>query len=210
MLEGMQSATLSSLQLWLTPPSAEYGWKEMVTASNPDRPFGPAPLRSVALAALGPASVWSDVSELLGRADWGFDDRPWSLARFTARLDDAGNGSPPAERQAWIRLLEQRLPEIWPNMTDKDGNFLWSTLFDPEGRTWQERLAWQHWTSTPYLLTAPGAPHTRLAPGGSGVAGLTLAGEWTANAVGIASHEAAAASGIEAAAHLMAAETGEL
>ena len=208
MLDGIGTTATRTMQLWLTVPSAEYGWKQLVDAHNQDTPSGNAPLRSLTAGLAGGIGAWADISDLLARADWGFDDRPWSVAAFTAPVSDAEIDASPAETQAyWAEWLDTCLGHYWPNMRTSEGTFLHSTLHDPEAREGSGRLGWQYfWTgahgSARQVLSVPGSLELRLASDASGFSNLTLAGDWTRNGINTASAESAVLSGIQAAAAL--------
>lgn len=205
MLSGVATAAVRARQLWLTVPSAEYGWKQMVDRHNPNAQSGNAPLRTLTAGLGGDMSSWADVSDLLVRAEWGADDRPWSAAVFTGLLPG------PTVRQTDAEALEdaapwlnQDLSRIWPNMRARDGGFLYAALHDPDGRTGQDRLGWQFcWTgangSARQVLSIPGSLDKRLAPDASGFGNLYLAGDWTRNGINAGSAESAAVSGFLAA-----------
>jgi hypothetical protein len=205
MLANVPTSAVQTAQLWLTVPSAEYGWKQLTDTHNPGSPSGNRPLQTLAAGLSGGFGTWSDVSDLLARADWGFDDRPWSAAAFTRLMPGpVEDASAATAAQDMARWLDTHLPRLWPHMRGPEGRFLYSALHDPEGRSGEARLAWQHfWTgahgSQRQTLSPPGSLHHRLPPDGSGFGNLYLAGDWTRNGIDAASMEAAAVSGFQAA-----------
>ncbi len=205
MLAEVQAVAVRTAQVWLTVPSAEYGWKQLVDADNPASPSGNRPLQTLAAGLPGAFGTWTDASGLIGRADWGDDDRPWSIAAFTGILPEPPDGGSQCEGlAAW---LEECMGLLWPHMRTQDGGFLYSTLHDPQGRSGADRLGWQfvqagEHGSQRQTLTAPGALEYRLPPDDSGFTNLYLAGDWTRNDLNAPSAEAAAISGIMAASAL--------
>ena len=206
MLSGLATVAVRTQQLWLTVPSAEYGWKQLVDAHNPGVPSGNSPLRTLASGQHGQMSTWVDVSDLLTRADWGTDDRPWSAAAFTCLLPEPASSKTYDEMLVdTANWLDSGLTQIWPNMQALEGGFLYATLHDPNGGAGRQRLDWQFtWSgihgSARQVLSTPGTLDNRLAPDPSGFANLFLAGDWTRNGINAASAESAAASGFQAAA----------
>ena len=202
MLEQVQTSAIVKAQVWLTVPSAEYGWKQLVDEHNPEKPSGNRPLDTMAAGLNGCFQTWTDVSDLLARADWGWDDRPWSAAAFSALAEDEAVSPTTETLLGW---MDTELGLFWPHMKDGQGGFLYSVLHDPERRQGSARLEWQfvHHGATGsqrHTLSLPGNLAYRLPPGKSGFANLYLAGDWTRNGVDTASMESAAVSGYQAAA----------
>ena len=205
MLAQVKTAAVRTAQLWLTVPSAEYGWKQMADAANPDAPSGNRPLQTLTAGLPGGFGTWTDASAQIARADWGDDDRPWSIAAFTGIAPEPPE--PPEAGDANGRLrewLEACMVHLWPHMRAKDGGFLFTALHDPQGRSGADRLSWQFVQTAAHgsqrqTLAAPGSLACRLPPDGSGFDNLYLAGDWTRTDLNAPSMEAAAAAGIQAA-----------
>ena len=204
MLEQVQTSAIVKAQIWLTVPSAEYGWKQLVDEHNPEKPSGNRPLETMATGLGGGFQTWTDVSDLLARADWSWDDRPWSTASFSSLAADDAVSVAAEPLQGW---MDTELSLFWPHMRDGEGRFLCSALHDPDGGKGRARLEWQFVHqgvsgSQRQTLNLPGSLASRLAPDQSGFANLYLTGDWTRNGVDTASMEAAAVSGYQAAAAL--------
>ncbi len=200
MLDHVATAPVRTVQLWLTVPSAEYGWKKLIDAHNPEAQTGNAPLRTVTASLSGDLTAWVDVSDLLVRAEWGFDDRPWSAAAFTGLLPETHETILHESVAEW---LDGHLVQIWPDMQAGDGGFLYAALHDTNRGTGRERLGWQFvWSgahgSQRQVLAVPGSLEKRLAPGASGFANLFLAGDGTRNGLNGPSAEAAVISALQA------------
>jgi uncharacterized protein with NAD-binding domain and iron-sulfur cluster len=105
MLAQVQTAAVRTAHVWLTVPSAEYGWKQLVDAGNPLSPSGNRPLRTLTAGLPGAFGTWTDASALIARADWGDDDRPWSIASFTGIMAEPPDGG--SERETLAVWLEE-------------------------------------------------------------------------------------------------------
>jgi uncharacterized protein with NAD-binding domain and iron-sulfur cluster len=109
-------------------------------------------------------------------------------AEATARAHD--DGLELLDRHAhWLGLLD-----------DDDEDARWNALYDPENRSGVARFEAQYWRANTegshrYTLTPAGSVSARLRPDESGIARLTLAGDWTRNGICGGSVEAAVTSG---------------
>lgn len=202
MLAHGKTIAVRTAQVWLTVPSAEYGWKQLVDASNPESPTGNRPLQTLAAGLPGAFETWTDASSLIARADWGDDDRPWSIAAFAGTMVEPPGGDD--QHEALAAWLEECMGRLWPHMRTEGGGFLFAALHDPEGRSGPNRLSWQYEWAGEYgslrqTQVVPGTLGYRLSPDSSGFTNLYLAGDWTRNGLNAPSAEAAVISGIQAA-----------
>ncbi len=102
-----------------------------------------------------------------------------------------------------MRFLEREVGSLWPGTSGPSG-FPWDKLWDDQGRVGRDRLEAQYVRanldpSDRYVQSLPGSGRYRLAPGGTGVDNLVVAGDWTACGFDAGSMEAATRSGVLAA-----------
>ena len=204
MLAGVESVATQTAQLWLTVPSSNYGWKQLVDRHNPDAQSGSVPLHTMATALPQPLTAWADRSELLGRADWG-DDRPFSIAYFRSPRDERDAGQPLAVFKRQVQdWMNRHLTALWPDMASSDGSFNLKTLHGPPQADGQARVDWQYFRvnehgSARSVLAVSSSVGSRLRSDQSGFSNLLLAGDWTLNGLNIECVEAATVSGLQAA-----------
>jgi len=203
MLAGVETVATQAMQLWLTVPSAEYGWKKIVEEFNSEGE--PGPLKTVMTSFVEPLDTWADMSDLLGRAEWPPEDRPWSIAYFCSPRSETEVGQPLGRFQEQCReWMNNHLINIWPAMKGSDGQFAFPTLYGPVGADADARFDWQYFRtndygSERYVLSVPNTVGRRLRSDQSGFDNLYLAGDWTLNGINAGCVEAATNSGLEAA-----------
>jgi uncharacterized protein with NAD-binding domain and iron-sulfur cluster len=211
MLSGIPTVSTQAMQLWLTVPSAEYGWKKLVEEFNPKSSTRGA-LQTVMTSFVEPLDTWADMSDLLVREDFDPDDRPWSIAYFCSPRSEDDVGKPLSEfKDACRAWMSGHLVQIWPAMQGRNGGFAYSTLHDPTGARGGRRLDWQYFRvndygSERYVLSVPNSVGRRLRSDQSGFDNLYLAGDWTLNGINAGCVEAATNSGLEAARGLTGAD----
>ena len=203
MFDAMRSVQTVSAQLWMTATLQQLGWTHGAVPID----AGPEPL-----------DVWADRSDLLQREGWG-SDAPHSLQYLCGPLDESWTaGLPPgpafalAGKAAALRTtrqwLEQNAGALWPASVVR-GAFDWNTLYAPIKAGGAARLESQvvranFEPSERYVLSVAGSTASRLKAGGSGLANLILAGDWTHSDWNAGCIEAAVASGTNAAAAVAA------
>jgi len=182
-------ATMAA-QLWLDVPESDLGWR------------GPA---GVTLSGFGDTfDTWASMPHLMGREDWPHPG-PRGLAYFCGAMPDAPDAAAGEAyvRDALVRFLDQEVGTLWPEAADRSG-FRWDVLWDDQGRRGRERLAAQYLRanldpSDRYVQSLPGTGQHRIAPGGTGLDNLAVAGDWTACGLDAGCLEAAVRSGVLAA-----------
>jgi uncharacterized protein with NAD-binding domain and iron-sulfur cluster len=190
-----QVATVATMaaQLWLEVPDRDLGWR------------GP---EGVTLSGFGDTfDTWASMRHLLPLEDWSGSAAPQGLAYLCGAMPDSVATDPVTAaryvRQTLTRFLEEDVSTLWPHAVD-GGDFRWHLLRDEEGRTGRHRLAAQHVRanldpSDRYVQSLPGSGKHRMAPGGTGLTNLAVAGDWTACGLDAGCLEAAVRSGVLAA-----------
>ena len=199
MVDGVATVATRSAQLWLTTPESGLGWN------------GPT---GVTLSAFGETfDTWASMTHLLARESWPSTGAPRSLAYVCAAMPDTDPASGEAAvRDALVRFLEREVGSLWPNATGPSG-FAWDRLWDEQDREGPDRLGAQYLRanldpSDRYVQSLPGSGRFRLAPGGTGLDNLVVAGDWTACGFDAGSMEAATRSGVLAARAVMSGSGG--
>ncbi len=191
MVEHVGTVATRAAQLWMTPSETELGWDG-------------AP--GVTLSGFGATfDTWASMPHLLPRESWPPDgEGPRSLAYLCSALPEvdtaAGEGG---VVDALRGFLDHEVGDLWPGARTTEG-FGWDLLVDPEHREGPDRLGAQYVRantdpSDRYVQSLPGSGRHRIAPGGTGVANLAVAGDWTACGLDAGCLEAATRSGVLAA-----------
>lgn len=190
MVDSVATVATRSAQLWFTSSESDLGWK------------GPT---GVTLSGFGETfDTWASMTHLLARESWPSTGAPRSLAYLCSAMPDAdpamGKG---AVRDSLVGFLEREVGSLWPGTSGPSG-FAWDKLWDDQGRVGRDRLESQYVRanldpSDRYVQSLPGSGRYRLAPGGTGVDNLVVAGDWTACGFDAGSMEAATRSGVLAA-----------
>jgi hypothetical protein len=191
MTEELATVATMSAQLWLEASDAELGWR------------GPA---GVTLSGFGDVfDTWASMPHLLPREDWPPSSAPRGLAYFCAAMPDVPDRATGRRRvaEALVDFLDGEVGALWPAAVDGSG-FRWGLLHDEVGRQGVDRLAAQYLRanldpSDRYVQSLPGTGRHRMAPDGTGVANLLVAGDWTACGLDAGCLEAAVRSGVLAA-----------
>jgi uncharacterized protein with NAD-binding domain and iron-sulfur cluster len=217
---AVQATPTQGVQLWMTKTSEQLGWQTPAWALEFERSWGAPIGLSALLGGYAQAlDTWADMSHLLPVEDWKEGTEPASVQYWCGPWQEpagphpfSDHGYPRRERE---RLLQQAMAWastnagwLWPagrspeQPTGLDPNL----LVDPRGGTTPEarwRAQWLRVNVDPnelYVLSTKGSTASRLAAGGSGVANLVLAGDWTSNPVlNAGCVEAAVTSGMMAA-----------
>lgn len=203
MLANVKTTLTQSAQLWFDPPLSAFGHD----ASDPP----------IVIPYTAPMDTWADMSHLLARETWPAGRRPATCAYLTARLEDVEPVPPRGEndypdrirervRSNTARWLRESAGALWPGAgTTHDPRELnWHWLHDQEERDGEVRLEAQWIAPVPnpsdrYVLSLPGSTRHRLRSHESGYENLTLAGDWTRNAINGGCAESAVMSGLDAA-----------
>jgi uncharacterized protein with NAD-binding domain and iron-sulfur cluster len=196
MLASAKTVGTQALQLWLTKPTSELGWRHGE--------------RTVAGMHAERIDTWCDMSFLLPRETWRPRDGVRAIAYFCGVLDDRSEENHleanARAKQNARALLEEHVSAVWPQavLPDPHVGVDWKMLVDRQGRRGAARLEAQYWraNTTPserYVLTPARSTAARLAADEAGVANLVLAGDWTRNGIDSGCVEAAVTSGMQAA-----------
>ncbi|MFK5635455.1 MULTISPECIES: FAD-dependent oxidoreductase [unclassified Ornithinimicrobium] len=183
-------ATMAA-QLWLEVPEADLGWR------------GPT---GVTLSGFGDTfDTWASMPHLLPREGWPTSAPPQALAYFCGAMPEAPDAATGERfvRETLTRFLDEEVSGLWPEAVDGAG-FRWDLLRDDEGRHGADRLAAQYLRanldpSDRYVQSLPGTGPHRMAPDGTGLTNLAVAGDWTACGLDAGCLEAAVRSGVLAA-----------
>jgi uncharacterized protein with NAD-binding domain and iron-sulfur cluster len=216
MAAQVQTVPTLAAQLWMKPTLLELGMDTNAWGLGPN-----AAPNLVTYANL--MYSWIDMTFVVPQEDWPTAHTPGQLTYFTGTLPlDAppppySDSTYPADQLNRVMLLTEqwlhdymgwfwqrgiRLPE-WPQAMDLD-NIL--CLQNPAAKG-LDRLKQQFWRANVnptdrYTSSLPGTGAARLAPGQSGYAHLTLAGDWTNFGLNVGYIEGAIISGLQAASAL--------
>ena len=204
MVEKLHTVNTQAMQLWLKPGLEKLGW---------ERPPG-IHEHPVLGSFVEPIDTWADMHQLKKREFWPTGQEPGSIAYFCGPYEGqrpippfSDHDYPKQEldryRSMAIDFLEKDVRSLWPRTVSASGGFEWDDLIDPEERSGSARLDSQYIRvnvdpSERYVLSVPKSTFYRLKPGASGFSNLTLAGDWTYNAVNAGCVEAAVTSGMAA------------
>lgn len=191
MTEEVSTVATMAAQLWLEESDTGLGWS------------GPT---GVTLSGFGDVfDTWASMPHLLPREDWPAPAAPQGLAYFCAAMPDAPDGDSGRRfvNRALVDFLDGQVGALWPGAVGATG-FRWEVLHDDQDRVGPDRLAAQYVRanldpSDRYVQSLPGTGRHRMAPDGTGVANLLVAGDWTACGLDAGCVEAAVRSGVLAA-----------
>ncbi|WP_170311868.1 NAD(P)-binding protein [Sulfitobacter sabulilitoris] len=204
MVERVETVATQAMQLWLKPTSEELGW------DHGDR---------ILTAYADAMNTWADMTHLDAAEEWPATDKPGSIAYFCGPLPDVDPLPPftdtgfPARADADVRenalkWMNDHGPELWPNVFKQDGSGfdeskLISLQTPASGKMWDTQYFRANFEPTErYVLSVPGSTDARLRADRSGFDNLWLAGDWTYTGINAGCVEAAAMSGLRAAAGL--------
>lgn len=199
MVEALQTNQTLGVQMWLSKPLAELGWRQDPT---------------VATGYAEPLNTYADMAHLIPRETWP-GGTVKDIAYFTAPLVDAPEIPPftdhdfPAReherlKQLSVQWLREWIGTLWPKATQYNPTALdWELLVDPRGGKGVARFDGQFWRanidpSERYVLSLPGSTAARLGSHDSDYPNLYLAGDWTLTGLNCGCVEAAVMSGLQA------------
>ncbi len=203
MLREVKTARTLAMQLWLKSTAAQLDW-----------PFGKAILTGYE----DDFNTWADLSHLLAEEDWPASSKPASVAYFCGPMDDDPNQPPysdhgyPAQERDKVEAqakgwIEHHAAWMWPQIVKANGDIDWDQLVSVNGVSGEALLKEQYFRanidpSERYVLSVPKSTKYRIRSDQSGFNNLFLAGDWTYNGINAGCVEAAAMSGMRAAAGL--------
>jgi uncharacterized protein with NAD-binding domain and iron-sulfur cluster len=176
-----------SIQLWFDQTIANMGWTyDQTMLGSFARPFDSC----------------ADMAQVLSQESYGNEK---AVLYFSDVFDGTTTDPNVADgivRTSAISWIESELPTLLPTFT-------WDRLIDPKGALGSLRFDSQYWrgnvTGTElYVACTPGTVSARLPASGAGVANLALASDWVLTEENAGCVEAAARSGVNAAAQLTA------
>ncbi len=186
LLEHTGLVATIALQVWFQPDTRTLGWEDPGTVLSGYRP---------------PFASWGDYSHMLPREHWPPHAWPGhaSYAVGVLSQEPGAEEALPAAARAWL----ESATELWPEAFDEQG-LRWDLLIDLEDREGADRFEAQVVRANThpcdlYVQSLPGTLRYRLAPEGSGLDNLWLAGDWTRNGLDLGTMEAAIRSGERAA-----------
>jgi uncharacterized protein with NAD-binding domain and iron-sulfur cluster len=192
MLAHVTTTRTQAFQLWMTKSREEIGL-----------PGPPA----VVGAYVEPWSSITDFTHLLPMECWPAEAGVKFLTYSCGVMPITDpSGQKEADDLVFRRVtdfLQNNARGIWPG-TMAGNNFDWSVLVAPASANGPDRLKCQYWranvdsTELFILSTRDGIGH-RIKAGGTGLANLVFAGDWTDNGFNIGSVEGAVRSGLQAA-----------
>jgi uncharacterized protein with NAD-binding domain and iron-sulfur cluster len=205
----------------MTKTSEQLGWQTPDWALEFERSWGAPIGLSALLGGYAQAlDTWADMSHLLPVEAWKEGSEPASVQYWCGPWQEPPGPPRPFTDHGYPRRERERLLRQAMAWAATNAGWLWpaartpqqpdgldpSLLVDPGGGTTAEsrwRAQWLRVNIDPnelYVLSVKGSTASRLACGGSGVANLVLAGDWTANPVlNAGCVEAAVTSGMMAA-----------
>lgn len=203
MVTRVKTTATQAMQLWLKPETSDLGWKHG---------------DSILTAYADDMNTWADMTHLKGVEDWPEGEEPGSIAYFCGPLPDPEQIPPfsdtdfPERARAEVRSNSRKWMEtngvvLWPTAFSSDGKFDTAALaqmdYGTSGDPWDMQYFRANFDpSERYVLSAPGSTTARLRSDRSGFANLWLAGDWTYTGINAGCVEAAAMSGLRAAAGL--------
>ncbi len=203
MIERVKTTATQAMQLWLKPDTSSLGW-----------PHGD----SILTAYADDMNTWADMTHVKDAEDWPEGDSPGSIAYFCGPLPDPGQIPPfsdtdfPERARSEVRAnsrewMETHGAALWPGAFKADGKFDTASLiqmdYGPSEDPWDTQYFRANFDpSERYVLSAPGSITARLRSDRSGFSNLWLAGDWTYTGINAGCVEAAAMSGLRAAAGL--------
>jgi uncharacterized protein with NAD-binding domain and iron-sulfur cluster len=209
MLRHLKTTRTLACQLWLKPITKALGW---------------ALGHTILTCYEENLDTWADMSHLLPVEEWPALHEPRSVAYFCGPMPDdehepaAPDPAYPHTQYEWVReharqWLHRHGGWFWPKLF-RDGAIDWDQFESGTGDRGEALFEQQYFRanidpSERYVLSVPGSTRYRLRSDQSGFANLYLAGDWTYNGVNAGCVEAAAMSGMRAAAGL-AGETLEI
>ncbi len=176
MIREVGTVRTQAVQVWFTPTESELGW------SYPGATFAGLDAELDTCASM---------SHVLAHEGWSTEDgsRPQSLAYLCSVVADAD--AAPAVDRRFAEFMPRWSPTLWPRVAPID-------VAAPEVRSVMTRL--NDDPSDRYVQALPGSDRYRMRVDESGVDNLILSGDWTDCGLNAGCIEAAAISGIEAAA----------
>ncbi|MFV0360438.1 NAD(P)-binding protein [Tropicimonas sp.] len=203
MVDKVETAATQAMQLWLRPGTRALGWEHG---------------DSILTAYADEMNTWADMTHLDAAEAWGAEDRPGSIAYFCGPLPDPVRFPPysdagfPARATAQVmeyarEWMAEHGARIWPDAFDGKGGFDDAALISrqPPGPAgmWETQYFRANYEPTErYVLSVPWSTSARLRADRSGFGNLWLAGDWTYTGINAGCVEAAAMSGLRAAAGL--------
>lgn len=191
MHEKVPTVPTQSFQMWLRKDMSELGWHD----------------QSVTLTGIpGHFDTWADMRQVVPAEDWPADAEPRTAAYFCGPLEPRPGDMPPEKpsgpfdlvhpqarlmevRSNASEFLDTRMVQLWRG-ADAQGGFDWSLLVDGTNPQQIHRTADQGVNalyasaninpSDQYVLATPGSIKYRISPLDTGIANLTVAGDWTA------------------------------
>ena len=210
MVQQVQTAPTQAFQAWFRADVAGMGW-----------PYWQAEPPLVT-AFTEPMDTFADMNHLLLREDWPSSASPATIGYFCGPMKDPGippssdHGFPAQQLEAVVQtslqFMNQSCPDLLPNAGNPDGGFNFDLLVDVNNGSGEQRFRAQFFRvnidpSERYVLSVKGSTQHRLRSAASGFENLYLAGDWTDNGVNAGCVEAAAISGVQAAAGILRRES---
>lgn len=180
MLEKVQTVGTQSLQLWVNRGLEDLGWQQ----------------GNVVLDAFAdPLNTWAVMDHLLPRESWP-PGLVQGLHYFCGPM--AGGIPPRSDREAPAKAL-QRVTAAGDSFIQRNLPFLWPKMNHPQFKIEARYNRANIDPSERYVLSVAGSTKYRLKANESGLANVTLAGDWTNNGFNAGCIEAAIMSGMQAA-----------
>jgi len=203
MVEQVKTTRTLACQLWLKQGSKALGW-----------PLG----QTILTCYEENFDTWADMSQLLPVEEWPAGHEPRSVAYFCGPMADDEQQPPysdhayPQTQYAAVRdqakqWLRSHARWMWPALPKPDGEPDWDQFESVTGDSGEALFEQQYFRANidpaeRYVLSVPGSTQFRLRSDQSGFDNLFLAGDWTRNGINAGCVEAAAMSGMRAAAGL--------
>jgi len=206
MVRHVETAPTQAFQAWFLPDTAGMGWQYW----QEELPL--------VTAFTEPMDTFADMSHLLLREEWPSTQSPGSIGYFCGPMRDPGLPPPsdhrfPSEQlqvvyETALQFMDESCLKLLPHTAISNGKFDFALLADTQKGIGEERFKAQYFRvnidpSERYVLSVKGSARYRLCGASSGFDNLYLAGDWTDNGVNAGCVEAAAISGIQAAAGVL-------
>lgn len=198
MMHGLESVPTAHAQLWVARALGELGWDATAAGAA-------APDEGLVTTLPRPFQSWADMSHVIASEGWAPGDRPGGVLYLTCACEPAWGDEPRAAESAFRDALAHHLARAPSSLWVGRGSAPAGWPFDALHHGWSAQyFAANVAAEERYVVARPGRARVRLAPWGSGIPNLALAGDWTAGGLRAGCVEGAMTSGLEAADALLA------
>ncbi len=194
-VDAIPTVATQGVQLWMNPTSGDLGAAQPAT---------------IATAFAPPIDTWADMSHLLAAEHWTPGDPPESLQYLCGVLPAAPAG-PPVPDPSIPAAVHDRAGDDLRRWLDQHGATLWPAAADAVASGFDDAVLYpassadalddQFWSTNidptaRYCQSPVGSMDARPTPGGTGLDGLVVVGDWVRTGLGYGCIEAAVMGGL--------------